>query len=138
MDGTFLAVAGFQDSGFSQETIKMVLGFILNVILLLSAFKLYVNSVPPMNIFCIETRDVQAKGGTSKEQGDRSTTFREVKTIIKARQHRECLQRHPLYNKSSAAKTRGGDYLQAAHGLCSKLELVSRQVRILPLVRPAA
>ena len=40
MDGTFLAMARFQDLDFSQEAIKMMLRFIFNVILHLSGFKL--------------------------------------------------------------------------------------------------
>ena len=41
-----------------------------------------------------------AKEGTTKEQVDRSTSYPEVKTILKAKQHRKWRHEHPRYNKA--------------------------------------
>ena len=40
MGGTFLAIAGFQDSDFCQKAVKMVLRCVSNLIWHLSGFKL--------------------------------------------------------------------------------------------------
>jgi hypothetical protein len=45
-----------------------------------------------------EAADTLAKDGSTQEQLDRSTTFKEVKTIIKAKQHKKWLQQHPRSN----------------------------------------
>ena len=52
------------------------------------------------NVLGNETSDTLAKEGTKKEQEDRSTTIKEAKTIIKAKQHSTWLQQHPRYNRS--------------------------------------
>ncbi|KAK7092397.1 hypothetical protein V1264_008145 [Littorina saxatilis] len=54
------------------------------------------------NILGNEAADTLAKEGTTKDQNDRSTTFKEAKTIIKAKQHKKWLQQHPHYNKNDA------------------------------------
>ena len=41
-----------------------------------------------------------AEEGTTKEQVDRSTSYPEVKTILKAKQHSKWRHEHPLYNKT--------------------------------------
>ena len=41
-----------------------------------------------------------AKEGTTKEQVDRSTSYPEVKTILKAKQHSKWRHKHPRYNKA--------------------------------------
>ena len=46
-----------------------------------------------------ETADTLAKEGSREEQNDRSTTFQEAKTIIKAKQHKKWMQTHPHYNR---------------------------------------
>ena len=46
-----------------------------------------------------EKADSLAKEGSTKEQVDRSTTLRETKTVIKAKQHSKWLQQHPQHNK---------------------------------------
>ncbi|KAK7107380.1 hypothetical protein V1264_015318 [Littorina saxatilis] len=43
-----------------------------------------------------EAADTLAKEGTTKDQNDRSTTFKEAKTIIKAKQHKKWLQKRRL------------------------------------------
>ena len=52
------------------------------------------------NILGNETADTLAKEGTTKEQSDRSTTFKEAKTIIKAKQHNKWMQQHPRFNRT--------------------------------------
>ena len=47
-----------------------------------------------------EAADSLAKEGTTKEQVDRSTSYPEVKTIIKAKQHSKWRHKHPRYNKA--------------------------------------
>ena len=47
-----------------------------------------------------EAADSLAKEGTTKEQVDRSTSYPEVKTILKAKQRSEWRQKHPRYNKA--------------------------------------
>ena len=44
--------------------------------------------------------DSLAKKGTAKEQVDRSTSYPEVKTILKAKQHSKWRHEHPQYNKA--------------------------------------
>ncbi|PVD18237.1 hypothetical protein C0Q70_21784 [Pomacea canaliculata] len=51
-------------------------------------------------IFGNEAADTLAKEGSTKEQQDRSTTYSEVKTIIKAKQHNKWLQQHPRFNRN--------------------------------------
>lgn len=51
------------------------------------------------NILGNEAADALAKEGTTKEQSDRSVTFKEAKTIIKAKQHSKWLQQHPQHNR---------------------------------------
>lgn len=51
------------------------------------------------NILGNEAADTLAKEGTTKDQSDRSTTFKEAKTIIKAKQHSKWMQQHPQYNR---------------------------------------
>ena len=46
-----------------------------------------------------EKADTLAKEGSTKEQVDKSTTLRETKTAIKAKQQSMWLQRHPQHNK---------------------------------------
>ena len=41
-----------------------------------------------------------AKEGTTKEQVDRSTSYPEVKTTLKAKQHSKWRHKHPRYNKA--------------------------------------
>ena len=43
---------------------------------------------------------ILAKEGTTKEQVDRSTSYPEVKTILKAKQHSKWRHKHPRYNKA--------------------------------------
>ena len=53
MGGTFLAIAGFQDSDFFQKAIKTVLRYILNVIYHFAPFKIQIltqSPPPPMNV----------------------------------------------------------------------------------------
>ena len=47
-----------------------------------------------------EAADSLAKEGTTKEQVDRSTSYPEVKTILKAKQHSKWRHKHPRYNKA--------------------------------------
>ena len=47
-----------------------------------------------------EAADSLAKEGTTKEQVDRSTSYPEVKTILKAKQHCKWRHKHPRYNKA--------------------------------------
>ena len=47
-----------------------------------------------------EDADSLAKEGTAKEQVDRSTSYPEVKTILKAKQHSKWRHKHPRYNKA--------------------------------------
>ena len=51
------------------------------------------------NVYGNETADSLAKEGTTKEQVDRSTSYSEAKTIIKAKQQRKWRLEHPRYNK---------------------------------------
>ncbi|PVD26822.1 hypothetical protein C0Q70_11969 [Pomacea canaliculata] len=51
-------------------------------------------------VFGNEAADTLAKEGSTKERQDRSTTFSEVKTIIKAKQHNKWLQQHPRFNRN--------------------------------------
>ena len=46
-----------------------------------------------------EAADSLAKEGTTKERVDRSTSYPEVKTILKAKQHSKWRHKHPRYNK---------------------------------------
>ena len=46
-----------------------------------------------------EPADSLAKEGTTKEQVVRSTSYPEVKTILKAKQHSKWRHKHPRYNK---------------------------------------
>ena len=52
------------------------------------------------NIHGNETADSLAKDGATKEQRDRSTTYAEAKTIIKAKEQQKWKQQHPHYNRS--------------------------------------
>ena len=47
-----------------------------------------------------EAADFLAKEGTTKEQVDRSTSYPEVKTIFKAKQHSKWRHKHPQYSKA--------------------------------------
>ena len=47
-----------------------------------------------------EAADSLAKEDTTKEQLDRSTSYPEVKTILKAKQHSKWRHKHPRYNKA--------------------------------------
>ena len=47
-----------------------------------------------------EAAESLAKEGTTKEQVDRSTSYPEVKTILKAKQHSKWRHKHPRYNKA--------------------------------------
>ena len=47
-----------------------------------------------------EAPDSLAKEGTTQEQVDRSTSYPEVKTILKAKQHSKWRHEHPRYNKA--------------------------------------
>ena len=47
-----------------------------------------------------EAADSLAKEGTTKEQVNRSTSYPEVKTILKAKQHSKWRHKHPRYNKT--------------------------------------
>ena len=47
-----------------------------------------------------EAANSLAKEGTTKEQVDRSTSYPEVKTILKAKQHSKWRHKHPRYNKA--------------------------------------
>ena len=47
-----------------------------------------------------EGADSLAKEGTTKQQVDRSTSYLEVKTILKAKQHSKWRHKHPRYNKA--------------------------------------
>ena len=51
------------------------------------------------NIYGNEVADCLAKEGSAKEQKDRSTTFKESKTIIKAVQQSKWIKEHPNFNK---------------------------------------
>ena len=44
--------------------------------------------------------DSMAKEGTTKKQADRSTSYPEVKAILKAKQHSKRRHEHPRYNKA--------------------------------------
>ena len=44
-----------------------------------------------------EKADILAKEGSTKDQVDKSTTYKEAKTIIKAKQHTKWLQQHPQH-----------------------------------------
>ena len=46
-----------------------------------------------------EKADALAKEGSTKEQVDKSTTLRETKTAIKAKQQTKWMQQHPQHNK---------------------------------------
>ena len=52
------------------------------------------------NIHGNEAADRLAKRGTTEVQTDRSTSYSEVKTIIKAKQHSRWTVQHPHYNKA--------------------------------------
>jgi ribonuclease HI len=52
------------------------------------------------NILGNDAADSLAKEGSQKEQNDRSTTFKEVKTIIRAKQHNHWLQQHPQHKQN--------------------------------------
>ena len=52
------------------------------------------------NVPSTEAADSLAKEGTTKEQVDRSTSYPEVKTIPKAKQHNKWRHEHPRYNKA--------------------------------------
>lgn len=55
------------------------------------------------NIHGNEIADLLAKEGSTKEQGDKSTTYAEAKTIIKAKQlQQKWKQEHPNYNSADA------------------------------------
>ena len=57
--------------------------------------------IPPhCNLPGNEAADSLAKEGTTKEQVERSTSYPEVKTILKAKQHSKWRQKHPRYNKA--------------------------------------
>ena len=47
------------------------------------------------NVPCNEAADSLAKDGTTKEQVDRSTSYPEAKTILKAKQHSKWRHKHP-------------------------------------------
>ena len=47
-----------------------------------------------------EAADSPAKVGTTKDQVDGSTSYPEVKTILKAKQHSKWRHKHPRYNKA--------------------------------------
>ena len=47
-----------------------------------------------------ETADSLAKEGTTQEQTDRSTTYHEAKTIIKAKEQSRWKQQHPRHNRA--------------------------------------
>ena len=47
-----------------------------------------------------EAADSLTKEGTTKEQVDRSTSYPEVKTSLKAKQHSKWRHKHPRYNKA--------------------------------------
>ena len=47
-----------------------------------------------------EAADSLAKEGTTKVQVDRSTSYPEVKTVLKAKQHSKWRHKHPRYNKA--------------------------------------
>ena len=49
-----------------------------------------------------EAADSLAKEGTTNEQVDRSTSYPEVKTILKAKQHSKWRHKHPRYNKADS------------------------------------
>ena len=55
----------------------------------------------PCNIPGNEAADSLAKEGTTRKQVDRSISYREVKTIIKAKQHSEWRHEYPGYNKTN-------------------------------------
>ena len=50
------------------------------------------------NILGNEAADALAKEGSRKQQEDRSTTYEEAKTIIKAKQRKKWAQQHPQFN----------------------------------------
>ena len=49
-----------------------------------------------------EIADALARDGTTQEQTDRSTTYSETKTIIKAKQQAKWKHQHPRYNRADA------------------------------------
>ena len=49
-----------------------------------------------------EMADTLAKDGATKEQTDKSTTYSEAKTIIKAKHNRKWKEQHPNHNKEDA------------------------------------
>ena len=52
------------------------------------------------NVSGNEAAESLAKEGTTKEQVDRSTSYPEVKTILKAKQHSKWRHKHPWCNKA--------------------------------------
>ena len=52
------------------------------------------------NVHGNEAADSLTKEGTTKEQVDRSSSYPEVKTILKAKQHSKWRHKHPRYNKA--------------------------------------
>ena len=62
----------------------------------------------PCNVFpptatCLATRLLTlTKESTTKEQVDRSTSYIEVKTFLKAKQHSKWMHEHPRYNKADS------------------------------------
>ena len=52
------------------------------------------------NVHGNETADSLAKEGSTQAQEDRSTSFFEAKTIIKAKQQKKWMQEHPRYNRA--------------------------------------
>ena len=47
-----------------------------------------------------ETADTLAKEGAHKEQTDRSTSYEEAKTLVKAKQQKQWRQQHPRHNSA--------------------------------------
>ena len=54
------------------------------------------------NIRGNDMADTLAKEGSSKEQEDRSTTYQEERTIIKAKLQTKWLQQHPRFNRADS------------------------------------
>ena len=52
------------------------------------------------NVLGNEAADTLAKEGSGKQQDDKSTTYQEEKTIIRARQQTKWLQQHPKHNRA--------------------------------------
>ena len=52
------------------------------------------------NVPAIKAADFLAKEGTTEEQIDRSTSYPEMKTLFKAKQHSNWRLEHPWYNKA--------------------------------------